>query len=350
MGMKKARADSRERRDEKMTRETVRWGILGCAGIAKRAVIPGIQASETGTVVAIASRDAENARQTALQMGIPRWHGSYEALLADDQVDAVYIPLPNHLHREWTIRAAGAGKHVLCEKPAALDATQTLERVKACEAAGVKFAEAFMYRHHPRYQRILHIIASGEIGELRGLHATFTFNNAGASENIRFHTEMGGGSLYDVGCYPISVARFLFNREPKSASVSAMFSSEHGGVDMMASGLLEFPGAVALTFDCGMAAAGRNTLEILGADGRIEVPYAFLGASDFWVWHRGERSAETFADLNPYSLQADDFGRSIAGGGPMAFEPMDAVRNMDALDACLRAARERRRVAVATTA
>ncbi|MCL4520744.1 MAG: Gfo/Idh/MocA family oxidoreductase [Firmicutes bacterium] len=332
-----------------MTQERVRWGILGCAAIAKRAVIPGIQASETGVVVAVASREPETAQQTAAQMGIPRWHGSYEALLVDEQVEAVYLPLPNHLHREWTIRAARAGKHVLCEKPAALDAKQTLEMVKACDDAGVKFAEAFMYRHHPRYQRIREILAAGTIGDLRGMHATFTFNNAGASENIRFHPEMGGGSLYDIGCYPISAARLLLNREPEAATVSALFSSEHGGVDMMASGLLEFPGSVALTFDCGMWAAGRNTLEILGTEGRIEVPYAFLGPSEFWVWHRGERSAETFADWNPYSLQADHFGRSILQNEPMRFDPMDAVRNMDALDACLSAARERRRVAVATT-
>lgn len=333
-----------------MTAKKLRWGILGCAAIAKRSVIPGIQASDTGEMVAVASRDVEKARAFAEGAQVPRWFGRYEDLLADPEIDAIYIPLPNHLHREWTIRAAKAGKHVLCEKPAALDAQETLEMVTACQEAGVLFAEAFMYRYHPRYQRIKEIMASGDIGEVRGIHAVFTFNNAGDHQNIRYQANMGGGSLYDVGCYPISAARLLFGQEPEAATVSAFYSAEHGGVDMMASGLLEFPGQMALTFDCGMWANGRNRLEVLGTDGRIEVPYAFLGQPDFLLWRQGECITEGFSDLNPYSLQADSFGRSVLEGEPLRFDPLDAVRNMNALDACLRAGRERRRVEVSRIA
>ncbi len=331
---------------DSMAERKVRWGILGSAGIAKRAMIPGIQGSDTGVLAAIASRDAEKAKETAAQFAIPNWYGSYEELLADPNIDAVYIPLPNHLHREWTIRAAQAGKHVMCEKPAALTADEALEMVQACEKAGVLFAEAFMYRYHPRYERIKQIIESGEIGEVRGLHGTFTFNNAASPENVRFHRSMGGGGLYDVGCYPISAARLILGTEPEAATVHAFLSPKHDYVDMMAAGLLEFPNHVALTFDCAMWAAGRNTLEILGTDGLIELPHAFLGDLDFFVTVKGERRMEKAEKLNLYSLQADSFGRSILDGDPLLFPPMDAVRNMEALDACLKSMNERNRVEV----
>jgi xylose dehydrogenase (NAD/NADP) len=324
----------------------MRWGVLGAANIAKRSVIPGIQASKTGVVVAIASRDIERARAMADMFGVSRCYSDYDALLADEAIDAVYIPLPNHLHRLWTIRAAQAKKHVLCEKPAALNAAETMEMVEACQAEGVSFAEAFMYRHHPRYDRIRAIVDSGEIGELRGMHATFTFNNAKDHANIRYQREMGGGSLYDVGCYPISVARWVFRTEPVAATVSAWFSPQHDEVDMMASGLLEFPEGQALTFDCGMWAYGRQGLEILGTAGRIEVPYPFLGDADFSVWRGSERRVETFEGQNPYSLQADDFCASARGERPPRVDSHDAVRNMAALDACLTSAREHRRVSV----
>ncbi len=309
-------------------------------------MIPGIQASATGIVAAVASRDRDKARETAEQFNIPKWYASYDALLADTSVDAIYIALPNHLHREWTVRSAKAGKHVLCEKPAGLDAGQALHMVTACEQAGVQFAEAFMYRHHPRYQKIRLMIESGAIGAVRGIHATFTFNNAGDRQNIRHQTRLGGGSLYDVGCYPISAARLLLGSEPEAATVCALWSPEHDGVDMMASGLLEFAHQVALTFDCGMWAAGRNTLEVLGTDGRIEVPNAFIGNADFWVWSRDGKRKEEFPELNSYSLQADNFGRSVLYGEPLRYEPADAVRNMEALDACLTAARAAERVVV----
>ncbi|WEG14595.1 Gfo/Idh/MocA family oxidoreductase [Pullulanibacillus sp. KACC 23026] len=328
----------------------IRWGIIGSAGIAKRSVIPGIQQSETGEVVAIASRTLEKAQQTAKELSIPKAYGSYEDLLADPSIDSVYIPLPNHLHKEWTIRAAKAGKHVLCEKPLALNAVEAQEMVQACEEANVVFAEAFMYRYHPRYKMIKEVIDSGEIGEIRGIYANFTFNNAGDSSNVRYKKEWGGGSLYDVGVYPISAARMLLGEEPQAATAHALFSEQHGDVDMMASGILEFNHGVALTFDCGMWAAGRNVLEVLGTEGRIEVPSAFVvelnEKDNFYVSTReGKREVEV-PKVNQYALQADAIGRRILSGEPLPFPPQDAVLNMKVLDACLTSAREHRRVVI----
>ncbi|CAI6087721.1 Gfo/Idh/MocA family protein [Cohnella sp. JJ-181] len=328
----------------------LRWGILGCAGIAVRAVIPGLQQSERGVVAAIASRDLDKAKQTAEQLGIDAAYGSYEALLADDTIDAVYIPLPNHLHLPWTIRAAEAGKHVLCEKPIALDAAEAGRMIEACRAGGVHLAEAFMYRHHPRYRMIRELIASGEIGEIRGIHGAFTFNNAANHANIRYRREWGGGSVYDVGCYPISAARLILGREPEAATAHAFFSPEHDGVDMMASGLVEFSDGVSLTFDCGMWASSRNTLEVLGTKGAIQVPSAFVagpdGSADFVVVSGGERREVEVPRLNQYALQGDDFARAALDGAAMPFEPEDAARNMKVIDAVLRSARERARIAI----
>jgi predicted dehydrogenase len=332
-----------------LTNKRLRWGIVGCANIAVGAVIPAIQQSETGIVAAIASRSLEKARATADKLNIPVAYGSYEELLADPSIDAVYIPLPNHLHKEWTIRAAKAGKHVLCEKPIALTAREAEEMVAACEEAGVLLAEAFMYRHHPRYDRLLEVIRSGEIGQIRGLHGSFTFNNAADKNNVRYRADWGGGSIYDVGCYPISAGRLIMGTEPVSACVTAFFSPEHDFVDMMAQGVIEFPGDVAMTFDCGMWADFRNRLEILGTDGRIEIPWAFLNPADgegFYVVHNGEKREEGHFKTNQYTLQVDDFARSVFGEQPLRFAPQDAVLNMKVIDACLKSAREKTKVQI----
>ncbi|MGG1515885.1 Gfo/Idh/MocA family oxidoreductase [Paenibacillus oryzisoli] len=326
----------------------LRWGILGCAKIAIRACIPGIEQSETGVVTAIASRDLQKSQETAASLNIPKAYGSYEELLADPDIDAVYIPLPNHLHKPWTIRAAQAGKHVLCEKPAALTAAETEEMVSACEENGVLFAEAFMYRHHPRYERVKQIIDAGEIGDIRGIHGAFTFSNPDDHANVRYKREWGGGSLYDVGCYPISAARLLLGREPEAVTTHAFFSPEHDNVDMMMSGLVEFSGNVALTFDCGMWAAFRNRLEILGSKGRIVLPSAFVApsqeTSDFQVIIGAEERTESVPLLNQYALQADDLAYAAWGRKSMRFAPQDAIANMKVLDACLKSAEERARI------
>lgn len=324
-----------------------KWGIIGGAGIAIRSVIPGIQKSQTGVIAAIASRDLERAKEVASDLDIPKAYGSYEELLADNEIDAVYIPLPNHLHKPWTIKAAEAGKHVLVEKPIALNASEAQEMVDVCEKHGVTLVEAFMYRHHPRYERVAEIIRSGEIGDVRSIYTNFTFNNAAASDNIRFYRDMGGGSIYDVGVYPISAGRMILGQEPEAVTVQALFSPEHDHVDMMASGLIEFPNNVGLTFDCGMWAAFRNRLEILGTDGRIEVPSAYVGHANFTVYSGDQSREETFDEqLDAYALQADQFANSVRGIETLRYEPSDAVSNMKVVDACLKSARERIRVSL----
>lgn len=329
---------------------SIKWGIISTANIAQKSVIPGIKESETGEVYAIASRNLDNAKKTAMELEIPVAYGSYEQLLADSNIDAVYIPLPNHLHKEWSIKAMEQGKHVLCEKPIALNANEAQEMEATSKKAGVVLAEAFMYRYHPRYQMIEELIQSGEIGKIRGIHGVFTFNNAAAKENVRYRKDWGGGSLYDVGVYPISAARMILKEEPQAATVHAFFSEEHDQVDMMASGLLEFDHGVALTFDCGMWADFRNQLEILGTEGRIEVPSAFVvnqNEQDHFYLHtsKGTQKVEV-PYVNQYALQADAVGHSIQKGKTLPFPARDAVLNMKVLDACLTSAEERRRVEI----
>ncbi|HWI62865.1 MAG TPA: Gfo/Idh/MocA family oxidoreductase, partial [Symbiobacteriaceae bacterium] len=303
---------------------------------------------ERNEVVAIASRELATAEAARAKLGLARAYGSYAELVADPEIDAVYIPLPNHLHAEWTIAAAQAGKHVLCEKPLAMDAAEAIRMVNACREAGVHMAEAFMYRHHPRYKRVREIIASGEIGDVRVIRGAFTFNNGAAAENVRFHRDMGGGGLYDVGCYPISAARYILGCEPEAITAQAFFSPRHDNVDMMLSGLLEFPGNVALTFDCGMWAYARNTLEILGTLGMIELPSAFIwrgpDVNALHVTVGGEKRVEPAADLDHYTLMADEFAKVVLDGRPPRFPAEDAIAQMRILEAGLKSARERVRV------
>lgn len=327
--------------------ERLRWGMLGAAGIGDRDVIPALLASETAELIGIASRDFEKAKRKSEQYGLPKAYGSYDDMLADPEIEAVYIPLPNHLHKPWTIAAARAGKHVLCEKPIALNAAEAQEMADVCREAGVHLAEAFMYRHHPRIARAKEILRSGEIGQLRAIHGVFTYNGAGNSGDIRHNAEWGGGGLFDVGCYPLSAARYFTGEEPEAVTVQAQFSPEHGGVDMMASGLVEFTGGVSLTFDCGMWAAFRNTLEIVGSEGRILLDPSFLPGADndsiTVVTTDGERREGPYG-VNAYILQADQFARTARGLEPAAFPAKDAVAGMRLLEACLTSARQKTRV------
>jgi len=325
----------------------LRWGILGCAAIADRAVIPAVLASETGELVGVASRNEEKAKAKAEEFGIPKHYGSYEALLADPDIDAVYIPLPNHLHKEWTIAAAKAGKHILCEKPLAMNAAEAQEMVDACKEAGVHLAEAFMYRHHPRIARVKEIVASGEIGALRAIRGVFTYNGAANKTDIRQVKEWGGGGLYDVGVYPLSAARWIVGTEPEAVTVHALFSPEHDNVDMMASGLVEFAGGVALTFDCGMWASFRNELEIVGTEGTIVLKPSFLPNKEndtIVVQVGGETRTEGPYGVDAYVAQSDQFARVVWGEEAPLFSAQDAVENMKLIDACLASARQRQRV------
>jgi len=253
----------------------LKWGILGCAGIADQHMIKAIQQSNSGEVIAIASRTLEKAELIAGKHGIPRFYGNYEQLLSDKEVEAVYIPLPNHLHCEWVVRTAAAGKHVLCEKPLALNTAEAIDMVNACHKADVHLAEAYMYRHHPRYERAKDIIHSGQIGEVRGMIGLFTFDLSGLQGDILFRSDMGGGSIYDDGCYPISASRMLLRAEPEAVTTHYMFSPQHGHVDMMNTVLLEFPAGVGAMLQFGMWCDGRNEIQVLGRKGSLVIPNAF---------------------------------------------------------------------------
>lgn len=327
-----------------MTEKKVRWGIMSTASIGKRSVIPGIQESNRNVVEAVASRSLENAQSFANELGIPKAYGSYEELLNDPAIDAVYIPLPNHLHKEWTLKAAKAGKHILCEKPIAINETEAREMVDVCNEAGVILAEAYMYRHQKRYEDIKTLIHNGEIGDIRGIHGVFTFNGAQDTGNIRFTKEWGGGSIYDVGCYPISAARFLLDEEPSAVTTHAFFSPDHGDVDMMASGIMEFSNGVALTFDCGMWAEFRNELEILGSKGRIVMKEAFLGDQSYEIIKDGQINKISDENINPYALQADNFADGVLDGKPIKFPSDDIISNIRAVKGALTSAEKQERI------
>ncbi|WP_274649537.1 Gfo/Idh/MocA family protein [Paenibacillus humicola] len=328
----------------------LRWGILGCAQIAAKAFIPSVRASDIQEITAAASRDAAKARAFADAHGIPDAYGSYMELLADPNIDAVYIPLPNHMHREWTIRAARAGKHVLVEKPMAVSERHAVQMVEACEQLGVHFQENVMYRCHPRYDRLKEIIRSGEIGTVRAVHGVFTSDRSAMEHDIRFRQDMGGGSLYDIGVYLFSAARYVLEAEPVAAAAQAFFSPEHGNVDMMASGIVEFPDHVALTFQCGLWADFANTLEIRGTHGTIRLPSAFSLrgdlSPDIQVTVRGELRTEPFERGNQQMLLLNRFARAVLRGEPEPVSPWDGVRTVRVVEACLASAREQRRVAI----
>jgi predicted dehydrogenase len=256
-----------------MTSDTaLRWGILGCARITRRGLVPGIRASGTGVLQALASQDPATARAWAAEFGIPRAHETYEALIDDPEVDAVYIPLPNELHRPWVTAAADAGKHVLCEKPLALDACEAAVMVEHCRIRGVLLMEAFMWRHQPRTLELRRLIRDGAIGELRLIRSSFSFPIAAG--DWRLNPARGGGALWDVGCYGVSTARLFAGSEPVG-----LRSIEHNGptgVDLSFAALLEFPGGVLATVDCSFEQPFQCAYELVGTRGVVEVPDAFL--------------------------------------------------------------------------
>lgn len=323
----------------------LRWGILSTADIGRRKVIPGIQAAERSKVVAIGSRDPARAREAAAAAGIPRVHGSYEALLADPEVDAVYIPLPNHLHATWTIAAARAGKHVLCEKPLATTAADAERMIEACEGAGVRLMEAFMYRHHPSWVAARELVASGRIGRLVAIQSWFSYFNDDAT-NIRNIRAYGGGALFDVGCYNVNLSRMLFGEEPRRVEASIV-RDPGSGVDTMTSALLEFPSGVA-SFTCSTRAEDDQRVHIYGTDGRISIDIPFNIPPDLptriRVTHGGEPPVApatetlTFAVTDPYAAQAGRFAAAILDGLPTPVEPADAVANLRVIERIFEAA------------
>jgi predicted dehydrogenase len=319
----------------------IRWGILGCARITRRGLVPGILASGTGVLHALASRDPATARAWATEFGVPRGHDSYEALLKDPDVDAVYIPLPNELHRPWVMAAADAGKHVLCEKPLALDAREAGAMVEHCRDRGVHLMEAFMWRHQPRTLDLRRLVREGAIGELRLIRSSFSFPIAAG--DWRLDPARGGGALWDVGCYGVNAARFFAGAEP--AEVRSIAHVGPTGVDLTLTALLAFPGGVLATVDCSFEQPYRCSCELVGTRGVIEVPDAFLppaggrptarlrsigSACDSGAASDDVRTLE-FEPTDQYAAMVDAFGRSVTAGA-LDDASEDGLAQMIALD------------------
>jgi predicted dehydrogenase len=315
------------------------WGILSTADIARKKVIPGIQKAARCDVVAIASRDGAHAREVAAELGIPTAHASYEALLADPNVDAVYIPLPNHLHAEWTIAAARAGKHVLCEKPLATTAADAEQMIKVCEAEGVMLMEAFMYRLHPTWEAARSLVVSGRIGEMRTVQSWFSYFNDDPGD-IRNLVETGGGALYDIGCYCVNLSRMLFGAEPERVRGSVLRDPVMG-IDVLTSAILDFGDGVA-TFTCSTRAEPDQRVHIYGTQGRIslEIPFNIPPDRPTRVFVtaggdppvRPDTEVLTFEPANEYTIQAERFTAAVLNGGQVPIPPSDAVGNLRVIE------------------
>lgn len=320
----------------------LRWGLLGVARI-NRALVPPLQAGARHELRAVASRDIERATAEAAKWSIPRAYGSYEELLADPQIDVVYIPLPNALHVEWTIAALRAGKHVLCEKPLAL-ALPSLDRLaKEAKAAQRVVAEAFMYRHHAQTLKVREVIERGAVGAVRLVRGVFTFSIASESD-VRLIPALGGGSLWDVGCYPVSYARFVLGEEPTEAFGWQVKGAS--GVDETFVGQLRFPGDALAQFDCGFRAPYRTEIEIVGSEGTLRVPRPFKpGEHERLVLTRGDQ-AELIdvAGAALYAGEIEDMADQILLGKPPRISLGDSRGNCAAVVALLRSAEQNRPV------
>jgi xylose dehydrogenase (NAD/NADP) len=318
----------------------LRFGVLSTANIGRAAVNPAIQASGNGELLAVASREDVRAKEFAGKWGIPRSYGSYEALLDDPDVDAVYIPLPNNLHREWTIRAAEKGKHVLCEKPLGLSAGECREMHQAAEANHVKLMEAFMYRFHPRTDRVLELVLGGKLGPPRMIRSAFTFRLT-RPDNIRFRPELGGGALMDVGCYCVNVSRTVAAREPLEVQAFANWGPT--GVDVALSGALRFAGGLLARFDCAMDLERREVFEVAGTDAAVTVEAAFLpGTGKVTIVER--RGREEVVHETPgcdeYRLMVEHFADCALHGRPLRYTALEAAANMTVIEALYLSARK----------
>jgi D-xylose 1-dehydrogenase (NADP+, D-xylono-1,5-lactone-forming) len=325
-----------------MADRVLRWGLLGTARI-NRAVIPPLRASLANRLLAVASREPARAAAYAREWGIERAHGSYEALLADPEVDVVYIPLPNHLHAEWTIQAARAGKHVLCEKPLAL----TVAEVDAMEAAaregGVVLAEAFMYRHHPQTLRVKELVDGGAIGRVRFVRGTFSFPLA-RPDDVRLRPEWGGGCLWDVGCYPLSLTRFLLGSEPVEVAGAQVLGPT--GIDETFAGQLVFPGGVLAQVDAGFRSPVRAEVEVAGTEGTIRVrnPWKPDPATPILVTRGESTEAVAGEGSDLYRFEVEDLAACALTGGTPRVALAESRGNVATIVALLQSAREGRPV------
>ena len=328
-----------------MTEPRLRWGILSTADIAQTKVVPGMQRAARSQVVAVGSRQLEAAQAFARDLGIAKAHGSYESLLADPDVDAVYIPLPNHLHLEWTLSAARAGKHVLCEKPLALTAADAELMVEACDSAGVRLMEAFMYRLHPSWQAVRDQVASGAIGRLTAVESWFSYFNDDPS-NIRNIHDVGGGALFDIGCYCVNLSRMLYGAEPTRVQASVVRDPELR-IDVVTSAILDFAGGGVAAFSCSTRAESDQRVHIYGTEGRISIEIPFNIPPDrptrVFLTRGGDppvapaTETVTFEPADPYAVEADAFAAAILDGTALPTPASDAVANLRVIEAIFQA-------------
>ena len=326
----------------------IRWGILSTANIGVGKVIPAMQRGEYCEVTAIASRAADRAQAVAQQLGIPKAYGSYEALLADPEIDAIYNPLPNHLHVPLSVAALEAGKHVLCEKPIALTAAEAQTLVAAGRRhPHLKLMEAFMYRHHPQWRLAQRLVQEGQIGELRTIQSFFSYylDDPG---NVRNQAGIGGGGLMDIGCYNISLSRFIFAAEPARA-LGIVEYDPHFNTDRLASGILDF-GRGTATFTCSTQLTPYQRVNIFGTTGRIEIEIPFNAPNDrpcrVWHEHKGEITEHALPVVDQYTIQGDLMARAILDDTPVPTPIEDAVANMRVIEAIFRSGRENAWVAL----
>lgn len=319
----------------------LRWGILGTSHFARNKILPALQQCQYAAVSAIASRSLEKAKVVAAQFGIARAYGSYKELVADQDIDVIYNPLPNHLHVPWSTRSLEAGKHVLCEKPIALS---TAEARQLLESAGqhphLKIMEAFMYRFHPHWQRAREIVSDGRIGELRTIHSFFSYFNADGG-NIRNQPEAGGGGLMDIGCYNTSLSRFIFESEPQRVMGIVEYDPRFR-TDRLASGILDF-GRGTATFTCSTQLVLYQRVNILGTTGRVEIEIPFNAPPDkacrLWHQHGNHIDEIAFDPCNQYTIQADQFSQAVLNDTPVPTPLTDAVNNMKVIEAVLESAK-----------
>ncbi len=322
--------------------DKVRWGILSTADIGLKKVIPGMQKGSWSDVVAICSRDQAKARDAASTLGISRAYGSYDELLADPDIEAVYNPLPNQLHVPWSIKAAEAGKHVLCEKPLSMTLAEARQLLDAQRRTGVKIGEAFMVRTHPQWLRARDLVRSGRIGPLRSAMCFFSYFNRDP-KNIRNIPEYGGGALMDIGCYPINTTRFMFGEEP-SRVLGLVERDPEMKTDRLTSAILDFPSGHAV-FTCSTQLVPYQRIHFAGTRGRIEIEIPFNAPNDrpckIFVDDGGDLfgkdiSVEEIPTCDQYTVQGDVFSRAIREGGEVPVTLEDAVRNMAVIEAVFR--------------
>ncbi len=318
----------------------VRWGVLSTAKIGIEKVIPAMKQCELCEIVAIASSRIEKAQVAAGKLGIQKAYGSYEDLLNAPEIDAVYIPLPNHLHVSWSIKALEAGKHVLCEKPLAMTATEANKLLGTAEKyPKLKIMEAFMYRHHPQWQRARQMIDEGKIGDLRTIQSFFSYFNADTAD-IRNIAEVGGGGLMDIGCYCISLSRFIFGAEPRRVCGIIEFDPQFK-TDRLSSGILDF-GRGTSTFTCATQLAPFQRVNIFGTDGRIEIEIPINAPPNRpckIAYQHGNESDEISFDIcDQYKIQGDLFSKAILHDSEVPTPLDDAVANMKVIDALIKSA------------